>query len=67
MNNNNGTANITIGSSLSVLLTVAFVILKLCRVIDWSWVWVLSPLWISVAVGILVVIVFVWFVGWLKG
>lgn len=28
-------------------LTFAFVVLKLCGVIDWSWVWVLSPLWIS--------------------
>lgn len=28
------------------LLTIAFVVLKLCKVIDWSWWWVLSPLWI---------------------
>lgn len=27
-------------------LTLIFVILKLCRVIDWSWWWVLSPAWI---------------------
>lgn len=29
------------------LLTIAFVVLKLCRVISWHWIWVLSPLWIS--------------------
>jgi hypothetical protein len=29
------------------LLTIAFVVLKLCKVIDWSWWWVLSPVWIS--------------------
>lgn len=33
------------GVSLCTLLTVAFVILKLCKVIDWSWWWVLAPLW----------------------
>ena len=25
------------------LLTIAFIVLKLCAVIDWSWWWVLSP------------------------
>ncbi len=39
-NNNNG-----IG--FAGLLTVAFVVLKLCDVIAWSWWWVLSPLWIT--------------------
>jgi len=28
-------------------LTFIFIILKLINVIDWSWIWVLSPLWIS--------------------
>lgn len=32
------------------LLTVLFVGLKLTNYIDWSWWWVLSPLWISFAV-----------------
>ncbi|HVS35775.1 MAG TPA: hypothetical protein VMS17_09345 [Gemmataceae bacterium] len=27
-------------------LGVAFVVLKLCGVIDWSWLWVLAPFWI---------------------
>jgi hypothetical protein len=38
------------GVGFGGLLTVAFVALKLCKVIDWSWWWVLSPLWIGVAV-----------------
>lgn len=29
------------------LLTILFIGLKLGGVIDWSWFWVLSPLWIS--------------------
>jgi hypothetical protein len=28
------------------LLTIAFIVLKLCGVITWSWWWVLSPIWI---------------------
>lgn len=28
------------------LLTLIFIVLKLINVITWSWVWVLSPLWI---------------------
>jgi len=31
------------GTSLCTLLTVVFVVLKLCNVINWSWFWVLSP------------------------
>ena len=44
------------------LLTLVFITLKLCKVIDWSWVWVLSPLWITagilLAVALLVLVVF---------
>lgn len=31
--------------TLSVL-TLIFIVLKLTGLIDWSWVWVLSPVWI---------------------
>lgn len=41
------------------LLTIVFIVLKLCKVIDWSWWWVLSPLWISIPAALLLsVIVF---------
>lgn len=39
------------------LLTVAFIVLKLTGVITWSWLWVLSPAWISASVGVLVLLV----------
>lgn len=29
------------------LLTIVFITLKLTNVIDWSWWWVLSPIWIT--------------------
>lgn len=31
------------------LLGVAFVVLKLCGVISWSWWWVLAPFWFPAA------------------
>ncbi len=37
------------GTSILGLLGVAFVILKLCHVIDWSWWWVTAPFWGGVA------------------
>jgi hypothetical protein len=40
------------------LLTIVFIVLKLCAVITWSWAWVLSPLWISLIFGLVL-----WFIG----
>jgi len=31
------------------VLTIAFIVLKLIGQINWSWWWVLSPIWISVS------------------
>ena len=39
------------------LLTIAFIVLKLCGVINWSWIWVLSPIWIAFV--LIFVIVFI--------
>lgn len=36
------------------LLTVLFIGLKLTGYIAWSWLWVLSPLWLPTAAGIVV-------------
>ena len=40
----------TRGPGLPTLLGVAFIVLKLTGVIDWSWLWVLAPLWIPWAI-----------------
>lgn len=37
------------------LLTIVFIVLKLCHVIKWSWWWVLSPLWISALLTLVIV------------
>ena len=40
------------------LLAIAFIILKLAGVIDWSWVWVLAPLWVPLLVVVFFVVVY---------
>lgn len=48
------TSKITIQlGSFPTLLAIAFIVLKLCKVITWSWWWVLSPLWIPIAIVLL--------------
>lgn len=34
------------GIGFTGLLTITFIVLKLCGIIKWSWFWVLSPIWI---------------------
>lgn len=41
-----------IGLSLLGALTIVFVILKLTKVIVWSWWWVLAPAWIPITLSI---------------
>lgn len=55
---NNNNSVISIG--FTGLLALVFIILKLCGVIAWSWWWVLAPLWVPVALVLLIVgIVFI--------
>ena len=49
--------NSSAGAGIAEVLLIVFVILKLCGVITWPWVWVLSPFWISLtlaAIGLIV-------------
>ncbi len=39
------------------LLFVVFLVLKLCKVIDWSWWWVTAPLWGSIALFVVTLII----------
>lgn len=48
MSNNSNTSSGGVG--FTGLLTLLFVGLKLGHVIEWSWWWVLSPLWITLVV-----------------
>lgn len=55
----NKTISFSLGSFPS-LLTVAFIGLKIVGKIDWSWWWVLSPLWIPI--GAFFLIALIWFI-----
>lgn len=52
--------------SFTSLLTILFIGLKLGKVIDWSWWWVLSPLWISLGIGVVIFLIILIFGVWLK-
>ena len=45
------------GIGFTGLLTIAFVVLKLLGVISWTWWWVLSPLWIMLALIVLIALI----------
>jgi hypothetical protein len=38
------------GISAGFLLFLVFLVLKLCNIINWSWWWVTSPLWLGIAI-----------------
>ena len=42
------------------LLGIAFIVLKPCQVIDWSWWWVLAPIWGPIAIGIIFLPFYLW-------
>lgn len=51
--NNSGSG----GIGFCGLLTLIFIVLKLCKVIDWSWWWVLFPTWFPLAVLLAIILV----------
>lgn len=47
------------GLGFAGALTILFIALKLLGFIDWSWWWVLAPLWVSAALSVAVLFVVV--------
>lgn len=45
------------GISFTGALTIAFIVLKLTNNINWSWMWVLSPLWIPILIYIVIFLI----------
>lgn len=63
MNNNNNKQATRTGISFTGALTLIFITLKLTHVIDWSWAWVLAPLWIPLAlVAVILLVAFILYV-----
>lgn len=57
MNENRNNTGAAGGIGFCGLLAIAFIVLKLTGFIDWSWLWVLAPLWIPVAIFFAVALV----------
>lgn len=39
------------------LLTIVFIVLKLTGYITWPWLWVLSPIWISIVLALCIFVI----------
>ena len=50
------------GMTALTALLIAFIVLKLCGVIAWSWWWVLSPIWLPF-VAVIVFLIAVAIIG----
>ena len=55
----NSKSSTSTGIGFPALLGLTFIILKLCKVIDWSWWWVLSPFWIGLAIVLFILLLYV--------
>jgi len=53
MNENKGSGA---GIGFTGLLTITFIVLKLTHVINWSWLWVLSPIWITTGIVLFIIL-----------
>jgi hypothetical protein len=45
------------------LLTILFVGLKLNHIINWSWFWVVSPIWISISLFLVFLVILLVFIA----
>ena len=49
----------TVGLGFFEALTLLFITLKLTGCIAWSWLWVLSPLWLTFVVAVSIALIIV--------
>jgi hypothetical protein len=56
-NNSNNSSGMSCTGFFVVLLGVAFIIMKIVGVIEWSWVWVLAPIWIYAALVLFILVI----------
>lgn len=59
-NRKNYTAGAASGIGIGDALFLIFLVLKLCKLIDWPWIWVFSPIWITC-----ILVFLLYFVLWL--
>jgi hypothetical protein len=58
MSRSNSSNSSSGGIGFTGLLTIVFIVLKLTGYIEWSWWWVLSPIWISLGVLLVIIALF---------
>ena len=61
---NKTTTGVGAGTIFIILLQLAFIILKLCGVITWSWVLVLMPLLVSAVLMFIALVLLVILIIW---
>lgn len=42
-------------------LQLIFLVLKLCKLINWSWLWVISPMWILIILAIIHTMIIIYY------
>ena len=57
---------ITINPNLGGILVIIFLVLKLTKVIDWSWWWIFAPMWIPWGLFLIVLIIIAMVAGFKK-
>jgi hypothetical protein len=57
MSRNNDNNSASGGVGFFGLLSLVFITLKLLGVINWSWLWVLAPVWIPITIAIVILII----------
>lgn len=53
----NNTTTKSTGLTFVTALQLLFIGLKLAKVIDWSWLWVLAPTWIDIALTVVICLI----------
>lgn len=47
------------GGNITTSLLVVFVVLKLTKLVNWSWWWILSPLWLPFILVVIIAIIMI--------
>lgn len=42
--------------NINLILFLILLVLKLCKIISWSWWWVTAPIWLSLVINIILTI-----------
>lgn len=68
MNNEDKSTNISTNGGIGFLgaLTILFIALKLTHVIDWSWWWVLAPIWLPTVIVLVIISIIAFVAFWYK-